>query len=210
MTTFPERFSLADRTTTLPELRHGKPDELHGSFIEHSSLGINWLVKHLNQISIAQVRTSKLTIRVRNLFAAVDSHPFAPGIWLRECTANMFNLGRIPQAHCDTFSEIPSPSHPDAKKLLVMLHDWFYAVDVYDAQFKLLPVVEIERRLRSIVEHVKRRQEAGEIEAVPVGLLTADNRDLWAKVVVALCPPLPADSLDAEPAISTLVVLKKS
>ena len=104
------------------------------------------------------------------------------GIWVRESTAKMFNLGRIPRDHCDTLSSIPPPSHPDTTKLLIMLHDWFYAVDVYDENRKLLTVGEMENQFRAVVQDASVRLEKGE-KAVPVGLLTADKRDLWAKVI---------------------------
>jgi Choline/Carnitine o-acyltransferase len=95
----------------------------------------------------------------------------------------MFNIGRIPHEHCDSLSEVPPPSHPTCRSLLVMIHDWCYTVDVYSEDVKLLDVADIERYIRSVVEDANTRLEKGE-RAVPVGVLSADHRDLWAKVIL--------------------------
>jgi Choline/Carnitine o-acyltransferase len=96
----------------------------------------------------------------------------------------MFNIGRIPQENCDTISPVPPPSHPDSKKILLMLHDWLYSVDVYDdAHQNLLKVGEIEKRFRAVVADATSRIARGE-RAIPVGLLSADRRDIWAKVSI--------------------------
>jgi len=102
------------------------------------------------------------------------------GVWLRENTAKMFNVGRIPQLHCDTLSSVPPPTDPDARTLFIMLHDWCYAVDVYDEHQTCLGVMEIEKRIRAVVEDVEMRLGRGE-KAVPVGVLSSDDRDIWAK-----------------------------
>jgi hypothetical protein len=62
-----------------------------------------------------------------------------------------------------------------------MLHDWCYAVDVYDEHQTLVNVIEIETRLRAVVKDVEARLERGE-RAIPIGVLSADDRDVWAKV----------------------------
>lgn len=103
------------------------------------------------------------------------------GIWLRESTANMFNICRIPHPSCDALSVPPSPSSPNARKIVVMVHDWCYGVEVYDSCFNRVPAVEIEQRLKAVVKDVEARIESRE-KAVPVGVLSADERDTWAKV----------------------------
>lgn len=65
--------------------------------------------------------------------------------------------------------------------MLVMVNDWTYAVEVYDESQTLLSVDTIEHRLRSVVHDVVARMEAGE-KPVPVGILSADHRDLWTEV----------------------------
>jgi len=63
-----------------------------------------------------------------------------------------------------------------------MVHDWCYTVDVYDENLKLLDVGEIEKSIRAVVADVRARLCRGE-RAVPVGVLSADDRDSWAKVI---------------------------
>ncbi|THH13050.1 hypothetical protein EW146_g7127 [Bondarzewia mesenterica] len=101
------------------------------------------------------------------------------GVWLRETASKLFNVSRIPQPRCDTLS-IPSLSSPGCRKLLVMVHDWFYAIDVYNTDRTLVTANQIEKRLRKVVEDVDRRTQHGQ-RAVPVGLLSADDRDRWSE-----------------------------
>ena len=74
-----------------------------------------------------------------------------------------------------------------------MVNDWVYAVEVYDENRALLAVDNIEQRLRSIVDDVTWRVEAGE-EPVPVGILSADHRDLWTEVRSFMYLGLPVNS----------------
>ncbi|KAI0303791.1 Choline/Carnitine o-acyltransferase-domain-containing protein [Multifurca ochricompacta] len=69
-------------------------------------------------------------------------------------------------AHCDSLSPQPSPHLPNARKITVMINDWLYAV---------------EQRLRSVVHD----------EPVPVGILSADDRNRWTenlRYVLSLAP----------------------
>ncbi|KAJ7170754.1 acyltransferase ChoActase/COT/CPT [Mycena crocata] len=102
------------------------------------------------------------------------------GIWLRDSTAKMFNIARIPKPICDLLSKPPLPTSPDAQKIYVMVYGWCYAIPVYHptSSPKLLAAQEIETRLRSVVLDAQQRLAAGE-KAVPVGALTADERDRW-------------------------------
>ena len=61
------------------------------------------------------------------------------------------------------------------------MHKWFYAVEVLDESLNMLSIDEIERRLNSVVADVGARIALGET-AVPVALLSADERDRWAEV----------------------------
>ena len=56
-----------------------------------------------------------------------------------------------------------------------------YAVDVINADGQAASPAIIEKRLRAVVEDVMSRRAAGQ-SAVPVGVLTTDDRDQWAKV----------------------------
>lgn len=62
-----------------------------------------------------------------------------------------------------------------------MLHDWCYAIDVYDESRNRASFEEIEIRLCQVVRDVEKREAEGE-RAVPIGVLSADGRDRWAKV----------------------------
>ena len=62
-----------------------------------------------------------------------------------------------------------------------MFRDWSYEVQVIDARGVRVPVDGVEARLLNIVRDVERRESAGE-SPLPIGRLTADNRDLWATV----------------------------
>jgi hypothetical protein len=95
----------------------------------------------------------------------------------------MFNMARIPKPICDILSKPPAPSQPDAQKIYIMIHGWCYAISVYHPgiQPTLLDVQEIETRIRSAVMDAQQRLAGGE-KAVPIGALTADERDRWTKV----------------------------
>ncbi|KAF8632251.1 hypothetical protein AX15_001998 [Amanita polypyramis BW_CC] len=96
----------------------------------------------------------------------------------------MFNIGRKPQPFCDILSEPADPSiSPSARKVLVMLHNWFYTITVYrppdsSSLPQLLLPSEIESQLCAIVQDVERRLANGE-RAVPIGILSADERNRW-------------------------------
>lgn len=99
---------------------------------------------------------------------------------MRNTVPRMFNVCRVPQLQCDklTYSRPTSPYH---SKVVVQIRDWVYAMDVYDSSSKRIEHLEIERRLRDIVADAEARILTGEV-APPVGILTADERDTWAKV----------------------------
>ena len=98
----------------------------------------------------------------------------------------MFNIARIPEPLCDTLSGYPNTPTRASRSILVMVHDWCYSVVVYDPPVgdsppKLSLPGEIEARLRAVVLDVEMRLQNGE-KAVPIGVLSADNRDRWSKV----------------------------
>jgi len=70
--------------------------------------------------------------------------------------------------------------------MTVMIDDFVYSVDVFSAPgadgiTEPLDVGVICGSLKSVVMEAKERRSKGEI-AVPVGILTADERNSWTKV----------------------------
>lgn len=99
----------------------------------------------------------------------------------------MFNTARIPQPHCDIFSS-SEPSSPASRQVYVNIHNFFYSFTVYhnsgdpsSSKKRLLKVLNISQQLHAIVRDVKQRLQSGE-KAVPVGVLSADDRNKWADV----------------------------
>lgn len=134
-----------------------------------------------------------------NLQTYVPLHPFAitfltcssqeslpettrTGIWLRESTSKMFNIARIPQLRCDTLSTPPPEPHSfAARSVLVMFHNFCYTIPVYSPAGDLAYPRDIYRRLRRVVGDVDNRIKSGE-QVFPIGILSADDRDIWANV----------------------------
>ncbi|TFY83219.1 hypothetical protein EWM64_g789 [Hericium alpestre] len=92
----------------------------------------------------------------------------------------MYGVCRIPQVGCDTISAPPPSSAPDAHQIIILVYDWLYAVEVYDKAWNLIAPQELENRLRRVAADVTYRQKCGE-RAIPVGVLSADDRDSWAE-----------------------------
>ena len=66
-----------------------------------------------------------------------------------------------------------------------MASNWTYAVEVIDANGGIASPALLEQRLLAVVEDVQSRLARGE-RAVPVGVLTTDDRDQWAKVSISI------------------------
>jgi hypothetical protein len=92
---------------------------------------------------------------------------------------------------------IPAHTQDRPHKVLVMIHDWMYTIDVYPStneqasvgetvhedisRIEPLEPASIERQLREIVQHAQGRRERGE-HNIPIGMLSGGDRDRWAKV----------------------------
>ncbi|KAG5646991.1 hypothetical protein DXG03_001715 [Asterophora parasitica] len=106
------------------------------------------------------------------------------GVWLRQSTSKMFNIGRIPTPYCDIICEPASSTSADSRKLLLTIHNWFYAIPVYHPHNsptdtpRLMTPGEIAAGLKAVVLDVEQRLANGE-RATPIGVLSADNRDRW-------------------------------
>ncbi|KAG6853982.1 hypothetical protein C0991_011845 [Blastosporella zonata] len=141
-------------------------------------------------ITLWQMRRAAWLIhRVLDFKGKLDDGEIHPettrtGIWLRQSTKKMFNIGRIPAPFCDIISSPPPPDSADSRKLLITVHNWFYAIDVYNQPNsptdipQLMSPREIATRIRAVVLDVEQRLTNGE-RALPVGVLSADNRDIW-------------------------------
>ena len=93
----------------------------------------------------------------------------------------MWNIARVPHPNCDILTDKPHLPSPDARSMVVLIHDFFYAIEVHDESLKPHAPAMIERRLWSCVRDVERRLASGE-RAKPVGILTTDDRDRWTEV----------------------------
>ena len=62
-----------------------------------------------------------------------------------------------------------------------MLRDCIYVMDVLDSTDMPIPVAEIETKIWDAAHDADARRSHGE-EPVPVGVLTAYDRDTWAEV----------------------------
>ncbi|KAG2074286.1 acyltransferase ChoActase/COT/CPT [Suillus decipiens] len=113
----------------------------------------------------------------------VNQHPdpdtTRTGVWLLANTEKMFNTCRLPRAGADILATRNLASE-HAQDIILMLHDFVYAVRVCEDDRTPLPVQTIEDRIRAVVLDVIKRMESGE-NAVPVGVLTSDDRDRWAE-----------------------------
>ncbi|KIL67534.1 hypothetical protein M378DRAFT_122548 [Amanita muscaria Koide BX008] len=137
-------------------------------------------------------RAAWLLYRVLDFKGKLDSQELHPdttrtGVWFRWSASKMFNIARIPQPCCDVLSQPADPStDPAARKILLMVHNWFYTITVYhppdspSSLPRLMGPGEMEAQIRAVVLDVERRLASGET-AVPIGILSADDRDQWAK-----------------------------
>jgi hypothetical protein len=91
----------------------------------------------------------------------------------------------VPRPNFDVHTAKPELSSPDARSIIVLIHDFFYVVEVYDEFCKRHSPGVIERRLWSCARDVERRLGSGE-RAKPIGILGTDDRDRWAEVRLQL------------------------
>ena len=95
----------------------------------------------------------------------------------------MFNLARIPQTDCDTLSPISLSSDPLSYNVIVIVKNHFYTLRAYDPSPEnpttriLINAETLLSRLEAIVRDVTPRMAGPDI-----GVLSADDRDIWASV----------------------------
>ena len=88
---------------------------------------------------------------------------------------------RIPMNSCDVISTLPSRGSPESRNIILMFRDWCYAIDVLDDTDTPAPAIKIESYIWEAIHDANLRHQRGE-SAVPVGVLTAHDRNSWAKV----------------------------
>jgi hypothetical protein len=105
------------------------------------------------------------------------------GKWFRGPALRLFGTTRIPQLHCDT---LIGPVNEKARWIHVMFREWSYRVLVYNNSGTRISPVTLEKALAAVVSDVRHREAAQE-SCLPVGRLTADHRDTWARVSERYC-----------------------
>ena len=91
----------------------------------------------------------------------------------------MFNVCRIPKEHVDEL-KYSDPTSPYHNKVLVLIHDWIYAMDIHHTDGKAIDHIKIEQCLRDIATDAAARLASGNV-APAVNVLSADERGIWAK-----------------------------
>lgn len=90
----------------------------------------------------------------------------------------MFSVCRVPGHQSDSLSQVPDSHSPYARQVVVLIHDHFYTIEVYDDTWTRTTPDRIEKLLFACVRDVEQRLD----QATPIGVLTADDRSLWAQV----------------------------
>jgi hypothetical protein len=92
----------------------------------------------------------------------------------------MFGTSRRPLPACDMLTPKADPSDKSGEVIIVLLHDWIYAITVYENSH-LLSFNDLEARMRAVVHDAHKRLILKE-HAAPVSVLSSDDRDRWASV----------------------------
>ncbi|KAI0322757.1 carnitine acetyltransferase [Amylostereum chailletii] len=145
-----------------------------------------WDVPDLAGITLPQVRRAAWlvhrTIEFKDKLARQEVYPETTrtGLWFRDTAAMTFNTCRIPLSFCDALSPRPDSSSLNGRKITLMVHDWVYAIDVYETDGRQTSPRILERRLLDACNDAAMRLSKKEY-ATPVGILTSDDRDRWAE-----------------------------
>jgi carnitine O-acetyltransferase len=100
------------------------------------------------------------------------------GKWFRGPALRLFGTTRIPRLHCDT---LIGPANEKNHWVHVMFREWSYRILVYNKSGTRISPATLENALAAVVSDVRGREAARE-SCLPVGRLTADHRDTWARV----------------------------
>lgn len=86
----------------------------------------------------------------------------------------IFSTCRIPQKNCDALEHYQESSSSPPRHIIVVRNNTFFEVDVFGADGNPLNEKQVFDQLVAVMEHSQHRQD-------PVGVLTTEHRDIWAK-----------------------------
>jgi Choline/Carnitine o-acyltransferase len=92
----------------------------------------------------------------------------------------MFNMTRIPHERIDRLHKA-STSNPAARRIILLIRNHIFTVDVYDENGVFIGLSAMTERLQSCAVAALSSKPA-----IPIPILTADGRDAWAKVRMSL------------------------
>ncbi|CAG8433028.1 6323_t:CDS:2 [Ambispora gerdemannii] len=115
-------------------------------------------------------RAAHLIWKIENLSPeATRAHPLCMHQY-RRC----YGVTRIPQHGSDSFFYAPHPF--PGKTVLIIAKAQFYLIEVYDQNGQILSEGDIEKQLNDIIKDLRNMNTELDL---PVGVLTADDRDKW-------------------------------
>ncbi|KIJ57311.1 hypothetical protein M422DRAFT_63059 [Sphaerobolus stellatus SS14] len=114
-----------------------------------------------------------------------------------------FHCTRTPHVDCDTLASLPSRADPGSKRITLMLRNYMYSLQVVDKDEKSLSVSKLEELIWTAINDVKSMK----YEANPVGILTTENRDKWAKARAHFLTLSPRNALSLEAVESSILIL---
>ena len=89
-------------------------------------------------------------------------------------------MTRIPQERIDLLHKA-STSNPAARRIILLVRNHIFTVDVYDENGVFIGLSAMTERLQNCVAAALLSKPA-----IPIPILTADGRDAWAKVCISL------------------------
>ena len=123
-------------------------------------------------------RATWLLYRMLHFKLQVDREDLQPdasrmGAFCMHQYRHMFGVTRLPQLPRDYNTNAAGPNA--ARHITVLCRDHVYELPVLDDGQDILPLSSIEAALRDIIADARKN------DGVPIGLLSADNRDAWTK-----------------------------
>lgn len=180
------------------DLRTGNSEGHPGLFIRLWDLRTNLICKYevshlsgddlsnLSRQEVHPVTTRTGTPWIYSYLALRYTH-LSTGVWFQESVRRMFNTARIPQRECDILSATSLSSDPLSYNVVVIVNNWFYTLRAYDYSSSserskaLISAETFLSRLNAIVCDATTRPGL----APEIGVLSADDRDIWASVSTA-------------------------